>query len=198
VLHGYPGITGDRLVELAHLAATGRPGKHGWPGVARVDYSPYVWSPTLVRHPYDDGVWLGDALALDDLPPDVTAVVSLCLLGSEQVPPGIEHVGFRLIDEADPESNPNLDFVLADAAETVATLRAEGHVVLLHCVAAQSRTPTVAIAYAMRQGVPLEDAARAVQSALPASRPNRGFRAALGRLESYLRTASERTHSGDA
>ncbi|GAA1915369.1 ADP-ribosylglycohydrolase family protein [Nocardioides marmoribigeumensis] len=198
VLHGYPGITGDRLVELAHLAATGRPGKHGWPGVARVDYSPYVWSPTLVRHPYDDGVWLGDALALDDLSPDVTAVVSLCLLGSEQVPPDIEHIGFRLIDEADPASNPNLDFVLRDTAETVAALRAEGHVVLLHCVAAQSRTPTVAIAYAVHQGASLEKAAHAVLQALPRSRPNLGFRAALGRMESYVRSSDERRHSGDA
>ena len=50
--------------------------------------------------------------------------------------------------------------MLADAARTVATLRDEGHVVLLHCVAAQSRTPTVAIAYAMLRGVDRDRGAR--------------------------------------
>ena len=124
---------------------------------------------TLVRHPYDDGVWLADASALDDLPDDVTAVVSLCLVGREQIRPDVEHVGYRLIDHADPAVNPNLDFMLADAARTIAALRDEGHGVLLHCVAAQSRTPTVGIAYAMLRGV---DRAEALE---------RGLRRAAGR-----------------
>ena len=94
----------------------------------------------------------------------------------------MEHVNFRLMDEADPEQNPNLDFVLLDAARTVADLRDEGKTVLLHCVAAHSRTPTVAIAYAMLRGVPLEEALPAVCGVLPAARPNRGFRNALNRL----------------
>lgn len=109
------------------------------------------------------------------------AVVSLCLVGSQQVPKGVEHVPFRLIDRPQPEENPNLDFVIADAAQTVAQLRGEGHKVLLHCVAAQSRTPTVAIAYAVTRGADLEAATRQVDAALPATAPNRCFQAVLAR-----------------
>lgn len=179
IVHGYPGRTAEDLVEAATLAARGgRPNPYGWPGVERIDYH-QAHRPVLVRHPFDDGVWLGNVLALDDLPEEITAVVSLCLTGTEQVPTGVVHVPFRLIDERRPEANPNLDFVLTDAARTVASLRAEGHRVLIHCVAAQSRTPTVGIAYAMISGVDLDTATKGVVSALPDAHPNRGFRAAL-------------------
>lgn len=108
-------------------------------------------------------------------------MVSLCLVGREQIRPDLEHVGYRLIDSVDPAANPNLDFLLVDAAQTIAALRVEGHVVLLHCVAAQSRTPAVGIAYAMLRGVDLATATREVCAALPAAEPNAGFRAALDR-----------------
>lgn len=183
ILHGYPGRTGEELVELATLAARGGPDGQGWPGVDRLDYAGFAGRDQLVRHPHDDGVWLGGIDALDDLPDGVTAVVSLCRLGSEQVPKGVEHVGFRLIDSVDRADNPNLEFVLADAAATVAALRDEGHQVLLHCVAAQSRTPAVAIAYARLRGVPAEEARAGVQAALPGSAPNVAFLAALGKVE---------------
>ena len=102
-------------------------------------------------------------------------------MSTRQVPAGMVHVPFRLIDEPQPEANPNLDAVLTDAARTVASLRAEGHLVLIHCVAAQSRTPTVGIAHALELGVDLETARREVVAALPEASPNRGFREALGR-----------------
>ncbi|KRC48802.1 MULTISPECIES: ADP-ribosylglycohydrolase family protein [unclassified Nocardioides] len=184
ILHGYPGLRGEDLVRLAHLAAHRGPGVHGWPTATHIDYSGYGIAGTLVPHPYDDGVLLGDAGALDDLPADITAVVSLCLVGTGQVRAGVEHVFYRLIDVPDPEVNPNLDFLLADAAATVAALRDEGHRVLVHCVAAQSRTPTVGIAYALHRGVPLDEAFGAVCGVLPSAYPNRGFRAALERLSS--------------
>jgi ADP-ribosyl-[dinitrogen reductase] hydrolase len=183
--HGYPGIRGERLVELAHLTANKGPGVHDWPIAGHIDYSIYGSAKTLVRHPYDDGVVLADASALDNLPDDVTAVVSLCLVGREQVRPDLEHVGYRLIDHADVAVNPNLDFLLADAARTIAALRDEGHQVVVHCVAAQSRTPAVAIAYAMLRGVDATEAREAVCAALPAARPNSGFLAALKRLEVF-------------
>ncbi|TWH04161.1 ADP-ribosylglycohydrolase [Nocardioides sp. J9] len=200
-LHGYPGIRGERLVELAHLAANRGPGQHGWP-TARIDYREKRWLPptgsTLVRHPHDDGVWLGDAGVLDELPDDVTAVVSLCLVGNEQVPADVEHVTFRLIDRAESRSNPHLDFVLADAARTVAALRDEGHVVLVHCVAAQSRTPTVGAAYAMLRGVPHDEALDAVCAALPAASPNPAFRDALTRADLTPQTAGTPAPEGGA
>ena len=47
--------------------------------------------------------------------------------------------------DAGPDKNPNLEFVLDDAARTVKALRDEGKVVLLHCVEGRSRTPSVAV-----------------------------------------------------
>lgn len=184
ISHGYPGLTGERLVEQAHLASNhGNLGPYGWPTAARLDYSSFlVGRPVQVRHPFDDGVLLGDIRCLDDLPAEVTAVVSLCLVGQGHVPTGVEHIVFRLIDQADPRENPNLAYIIDDAARTIATLRDEGKTVLLHCVAAQSRTPTVAIAYAMHRGIPLERARVAVTDALPGANPNAGFAAALSQL----------------
>lgn len=184
ILHGYPGLTGRDLEHLACLAARGgRPAKYGWPLVDHIDYRGLQYGRSaLARHPYDDGVWLASATELDRLPDDVDAVVTLCLTGRRQVPCHVEHINFRLMDEADPARNPNLDFILRDAALTVAALRDEGKTVFLHCVAAHSRTPTVAIAYAMLRGAPLEEALPRICAVLPAGHPNSGFRDALKRL----------------
>ena len=78
------------------------------------------------------------------------AVVSLCRTGREQgcFEGAADVVDVRLLDDDRPEANPHLDFVLRDAAEAVRGLRAEGKRVLLQCVAAQQRTPSVAVAYA--------------------------------------------------
>lgn len=188
ILHGYPGRTGAQLEELAVLAARGgRPSKYGWPLVDHIDYLPWQRGATpLVRHPHDDGVWLAAAPALDDLPDDVDAVVTLCLTGRRQVPDHVEQIKFRLMDEPGREHNPNLDYVLVDAARTIAGLRDEGKVVLLHCVASHSRTPTVAAAYAMARGVRMPHALDDVLAVLPTSHPNRGFRRALTRIEPIL------------
>jgi ADP-ribosyl-[dinitrogen reductase] hydrolase len=184
VLHGWPGARGSDLEHLACLIVRGgRAGKYGWPLVDHIDYTELQCGlPALEPHPYDPGVLLAGATILDEVPSEVDAVVSLCLTGREQVPPRLEHVTFRLVDEAAPEQNPNLDFVLADAAALVRDLRDEGKTVLLHCVAAHSRTPAVAVAYALLRGVPLDEALPAVCAVLPAARPNSGFRDALARL----------------
>lgn len=190
ILHGWPGLRSRDLEQLAYLTTRGgRAGKYGWPKVDHIDYTDMQYgAPTLVAHPHDDGVLLSGATVLDDLSDEVGAVVSLCLTGRTQVPPGVEHISFRLMDEADPSENPNLDFVLTDAARLVAQLRDEGKTVLLHCVAAYSRTPAVAIAYAMLRGVSLDEALPAVCGALPWARPNAGFRGALERSSSTLRS----------
>lgn len=196
IVHGWPGLRSQELVELAVLTVRGgRPDRAGWPGVARLDHSFDPGFVTCVRHPHDGGVCLGGMGALDDLPPDVDAVVSLCRYGAEQVPEGVEHVDFRLIDTDDTD-NPNLDFVIDDAARTVAALRDEGKTVLLHCVAAHSRTPTVAIRYSMQRGIPLERALPEVIGALPYARPNRSFRRALRRLEGMSVVTSSVVNTG--
>ena len=144
-------------------------------------YAPICMTP--VQHPHDDGVWLGDVAALQGLPPGVTAVVSLCRVNDDDLPAGVEQIDIRLIDKADPDANPNLDFVLTDAVRLIEQLRTEGHTVLLHCVACQSRTPTVAALYGTRKhGISGETALRHLMWVIPDAYPNSDFRAALNRL----------------
>jgi hypothetical protein len=58
--------------------------------------------------------------------------------------------------------------------------------VVLHCVAAHSRTPTVGVAYAMSLGVDMPDALDAMVATLRTSYINHGFLDALSRLEPLL------------
>ena len=185
MLHGWPGITVRELEAMAMMATRGgKTIKHGWPLTEWIDYAAtQPIKPALVPHPHDSGVWLSDVTALDHLPADVDAVVSLCMTGTQQVPAGVEQVTVRLIDVPEADSNPNLDFVLLDTARTIAALRDEGKTVVLHCVAAHSRTPTVGIVYSMLRGVPLAMALPEVCGVLPDAHPNPGFRAALERIE---------------
>lgn len=187
-LNGWPDLRARDLVRLAVLTARGgRADAAGWPTAARIDYSAYPSSSALARHPHDDGVWLGGVDSLDNLPEGVDAVVSLCRLGDAQVPArGVahgDHVEVWLVDESDPAKNPNLDFVLADAAGEVAALRAEGRTVLLHCVQAQSRTPAVAAVYgALVTGSTPTEALAEILQVLPEANPNTALMAALQRL----------------
>lgn len=179
VLHGWPGATGEDLATLAVLTiGGGRPDSAGWPTGHRIDYSAWSGHDTLAVHPHDEGVLLAGADALDDVPAGVDAVVSLTRVGAEQVPAGVQHATFRLIDSTAAD-NPNLAFVIDDAARAVRALRTEGRRVLLHCAAAQSRTPTVAARYATLIGVPPEQALSEVVAVLPAADPNPVLRAGL-------------------
>jgi ADP-ribosyl-[dinitrogen reductase] hydrolase len=127
-------------------------------------------------------VWLANVAALRALPAGVDTVVSLCRIHDEDVPVGVEQVDVRLIDDG-PEANRNLDFVLADTVRLIEQLRREGRTVLIHCVAAESRTPTVAALYgATKQGISGMPALREVTSVLPTAYPNNDFRRALQRL----------------
>jgi predicted protein tyrosine phosphatase len=100
----------------------------------------------------------------------VDAVVSLCRLGTgEFAPAGIrpqDHIEIWLVDSDDPLANPHLTHVLDDAANAVGQLRSEGRRVLLHCVAAQHRTPAVALRYAVRAGAAPHVADRQITTAL--------------------------------
>jgi ADP-ribosyl-[dinitrogen reductase] hydrolase len=191
VLHGWPGLRAADLSRLAVLATTsGRDDRDGWPSGKVLSYARFGDPGKPVRHPFDDGVWLGGAASLADLPPDVDAVVSLCRLGVAQVPASIaatDQYVSRLIDSEDPADNLFLDEVLFDAANAVATLRAEGKVVFLHCVQAQRRTPAVAALYvAWFRGAGYGEAWEAVAAVLPAARSNPAFRESLGRFSRGL------------
>jgi ADP-ribosylglycohydrolase len=174
VLHGWPGERSGELVRLAELAVAGRATDAAGP-----DYSGRGDVTSLAAHPHDPGVWLGGVGRFDALPDGIDAVVSLCRVGARpaRIAPA-NHVEVRLIDR-DGE-NPNLEFVLADAADAVAALRAEGKTVLLHSVHGISRTPAVAALYAARHlGVPAQTALAAIRRGLPHAQPIESFRAAL-------------------
>lgn len=166
-VHGWPGLTGRDLVALASTIAAGRAptefrGRSMLTGTER---------PIAASHPHDPGVWLGTMADLSRCRElDVTAVVSLCRVGEPDiVATGVaphKHVSVRLIDSEDPTANAHLAWTLTDAARTIATLRAEGERVLVHCVHAHHRTPAVALAYARLRGVDADEAASAIEAAL--------------------------------
>jgi ADP-ribosyl-[dinitrogen reductase] hydrolase len=185
IVHGWPGLRSRDLFALGILSVTGgHPDEHGWPTAPTFDYSSFGDISTLVKHPHDDGLWLGAVGALDTA--EVDAVVSLCRVGASQAHvPEREHVEVWLIDQDDPASNPNLDLVLVDTVNAIAALRAEGKTVLLHCVQAESRTPSVAALYSARHlGIPIDTALEDVLRALPAASPKRFLRDAIARLGS--------------
>lgn len=172
LLHGWPGMRTRDLVALANR-------------IVRADapFDDELYGMHPVRHPHDDGVWLSDLSALQDLPGSVDAVVSLCRVSEQDLPSGVEQIDVRLIDDVGPEDNPNLDFVLTDTARLIELLRREGRTVLLHCMACQSRTPTVAALYgARRDTISGELALQEVTEVLPAAWPNSDFRKAIKRL----------------
>jgi ADP-ribosylglycohydrolase len=172
ILHGWPGLATRDLVALStRIVKEERP------------FSYDLFWMTPVRHPHDDGVWLGDVAALQGLPPGVDAVVSLCRVNDDDLPPGVEQIDIRLIDIEGRDANPNLDFVLTDTVRLIEQLRNEGRTVLVHCVAAQSRTPTVAALYgARKQGISGTLALQDITSVLPSAWPNSDFLEALRRL----------------
>ena len=101
VLHGWPGLSTRGLVALAtRIVKANKPFSY--------DIDPM----TPVRHPHDDGVWLGNVAALQTLQSGVDAVVSLCRVPESEVPDGVEQIDVRLIDDVGSDDNANLDFVL--------------------------------------------------------------------------------------
>src|SRR3546814_1801031 len=72
--------------------------------------------------------------------------------------------------DLDPDDNPNLHFALYDAADAVRGLRAEGHTVFLHCVAAEQRTPSIAVTLSVLLGQDPATAREAMRKAVPSTR----------------------------
>ena len=185
LLHGWPGLSSIDLTIKANLAINvGLADDSGWPGVDHFDYSAWRERFELVQHPHDSGLWLGGVGSLNNLPSEVTAVVSLCRVGTHDVPSSISsRTEVMLIDSDSPSKNLNIDFMFSDTAAVVKELRDSGHVVFLHCVQAQSRTPSVAITYSVEQlGMPFETAVTDIKAALPESKINCLFLRHLERL----------------
>ncbi|MGE2718433.1 ADP-ribosylglycohydrolase family protein [Mycolicibacterium celeriflavum] len=177
LLHGWPGMNAHDLVALASAIERG-----GEPDLFDYSYSDSSID-TCARHPYDEGILLGGIGVLRHLPSEVDAVVSLCRLADDDVRHDIPHIEIRLIDRTSQDENPHLDFVLTDTVRLVEQLRREGRTVLVHCVAAYSRTPTIGALYGSRlRDVGVDEAVRDVIAVLPDAYPNPAFREALRRL----------------
>ncbi|MFD7001575.1 ADP-ribosylglycohydrolase family protein [Streptomyces mirabilis] len=148
-VHGWPGHRQADLVRLAVLTARGgSDDAAGWPSAQRMPIPSHSSRAFAIHHPHDPGVVLGNlALLQGGEPVDVDAVVSLCRVGTDSVPPGVdvEHVRVWLVDSDG--NNANLHYVVDQAAREVLRLRRAGRRVLLHCAAGQSRTPAVAAVY---------------------------------------------------
>jgi ADP-ribosyl-[dinitrogen reductase] hydrolase len=169
LVHGWPGLLSRGLQAFGTSIVAHEPGT-GWEEAPAMDY-PHLANEGVVPHPYDDGVLLGTMGALDH---GASAIVSLCRVGTDEplfggTPPQ-DRIESRLIDSSDASQNANLHFLLYDAADAVRGLRDEGHMVLLHCVAAQQRTPSVALAYAALLGHDATGAAARIQAELPSTR----------------------------
>jgi len=179
-LHGWPGLRGRDLIRLALLTARGgQDDPQGWPSCERLaSYSGA--SASTVPHPDDQGVLLGAVGALHSGVAD--AVVSLCRLGSSQVPlagvPPEDHTEAWIVDMEN--ANNDLPLAIRDAAEAVRQLRSEDKTVLLHCVQAETRTPVVAAAYgALTTGTSRRAALARVLNVLPSAHPRSSIVTAL-------------------
>lgn len=200
-LHGWPGLRARDLMTLGMELGRGQGPRSGsWPRSAHHDYSQWSRTDVLVQHPYDDGVWLGGVGALGRVAElGIDAVVSLCRLGTADTPAVSteDHATFWIVDSADPDDNAHPEFALTEAAAAVEQFRSEGKTVLLHCVRAESRTPTVAALYGARRALvsPLA-ALRDLQLLLPAAHPNRAFMEILTSTEARNPLSKFRAPSG--
>ncbi|MGN6636551.1 MAG: ADP-ribosylglycohydrolase family protein [Oryzihumus sp.] len=172
-VHGWPGMRARDLVSLGVQTARGGVAAGGWPLVTAMASGREP--ARAVPHPHDAGVLLGTLADLGRTAElGVDAVVSLCRLGTAEAPAADvqarDHLEVWLVDSNLPADNAHLDFVLDDAAAAVELLRVECKRVLLHCVHAEQRTPSVALRYAVRQGADAREAARAIQTVLPSTR----------------------------
>lgn len=102
--------------------------------------------PALV---HDDGIYAANLAGAARSPADM-AIVSLCRGAGLFDERSLRHELY-LIDEPDPEQNPRLHDVVADAVTTIDEFLAEGRPVVVHCHGGRSRTALVLKAWYMRR-----------------------------------------------
>lgn len=183
-IHGWPNMR-DRDLQAIALnivnASDNNKFKNQRPNMNHMDYTNWSGVNTIAVHPHDSDVIISGFNATSgtvETPIDIDAVVSLCRMGTDDVKriklhPG-NHVEVRIIDI--PGDNAHTELTLADAADTVAYFRSKGKTVLLHCVAAHSRTPSVAALYAIRhRNIDRQTAFNQVNQALSNAQPNHEF-----------------------
>jgi ADP-ribosylglycohydrolase len=181
-VHGEPSLTAADLDALARLAVRGgHPDPHGWPGVAHLDYGAMP-----ARGVELDGAWFGNAGGIGQAVENgATVVVSLCRMGTDDVPDGVEHHTVGLIDTT-ASDNPNAAFVLLDTACTIGDLAAAGERVFTHCARAEHRAPSLAAAHLISRGVDADTAIARAGDA-PGGTPSPFLRSALAEVERTVR-----------
>jgi ADP-ribosyl-[dinitrogen reductase] hydrolase len=170
-----PSMRARDLVRLAVMtikAGVGSPVPAGeWPRCARVSY-PWASTPEeALTHPADEQARIGGMASLEH---GCDAAVSACRVGREEpLLAGIaqdDRIELLLIDDDTVLKNPNLHFVIDEGARAACQLRHEGRRVLIHCVNAESRSPSVAARYGVLRGGTADESRREVQAALDAWR----------------------------
>ena len=167
-IYGEPALVTADLERMARLASNGgRSDVHGWPSSSSmVPHYEKDW-PDRPRRVMFDGVEFGNVAALRDaIAGGANAVISLCRMGTDEVPDHVEHHTLGLLDST-AEENPNLEFLLADTTDVIARLVEDGRHVFVHCVQAQNRTPTLASMWLARgDGVSADEALDQAAAAL--------------------------------
>lgn len=159
----------ERLARLAFRG--GSVDRQGWPEVASMrEHYAEDWPAPPVRIELE-GVTFANVAALPAVLADgVDVVVSLCRMGTDDIPEGVEHHALGLLDTTIEES-PNATFLLADLAQTLAGWVGEGRRVVAHCVQAENRTPAAALAWLVHRDVTADAAATRVERALRQPKP---------------------------
>jgi len=155
MLHGWPGWdTGDLVCASVLAVRGGSDDVIGWPSIPSLQGWARQQEPDSVCVAVPPGaarLTAGNLPGLElAIAAGVDAVVSLCRAGVDDVPSDVEHVEVWLSDRDGTEDNPNLAYVLADTADVLSDLLAEGKSVYVHCVGGRSRTPTVVAMHVAR------------------------------------------------
>jgi hypothetical protein len=201
MLHGWPGYRTRDLIQLGVLCArAGQPDGVGWPSAPSLAtaYRTQAGPPLAKPLPSDPGVLLGNFTGISSaIGQGADVVVSLCRMGTADIPRDVRHVELWLIDDADPLHNPNIDFILADLADSIGRWRDQGRKVFVHCVAAQNRTPLAGAAYLVHhRDVSPEHAIEQVIQELPPAILQEEFHGSLARLRPREDDLDD-PHSGD-
>lgn len=175
MIYGWPGMNDRGLVELTAKILGAQEGD--WPLANHFDYTGYGDISSIATHPHDPDVVLAAAGAVTGPDPravNVTAVVSLCRMGQNDMAlPNVQPENWIQVPLVDnPRGNAHTQFLVDQAADAIAQFRSEGHQVLVHCVQAMSRTPSIAARYSVRHlSQTSDDALRDVSAVLALSDP---------------------------
>jgi ADP-ribosyl-[dinitrogen reductase] hydrolase len=166
-LHGLPSLRARDLVRLGVLTArAGQPTRKGWPSKPHIVPSQWTPRPAVPLRSRPE-LLMGGVGSWDH---DADAVVSLSVLGSDDVPADgaapENHIEIWLVSSLDPAHNPNYDFAVDQAIKAIQTLLGEGHRVLVHCTRAVTRTPQIVTRFLTLHGVDDRTASRQVRRTL--------------------------------